>query len=195
MQFPLLRIFALALAISWGLTACAASTKIVNQWVNPDLASPRFRKIMVIGVSKQPSIRRTFEDEFVTQLKAAGVEAVPSYLYISEDGQVEESRLQAAVKQANADAVIITRLVRVEKKTEVSPGFYQPVPGLATAFIMAIPQPGSVITNPRESISTMCIYRRPICTIWLRTSWCGPARWRPLRRTISTKRSNVMWIP
>jgi hypothetical protein len=134
MQFPLLRIFALAMAISWGLTACAASTKIVNQWVNPDLASPRFRKIMVIGVSKQPSIRRTFEDEFVTQLKAAGVEAVPSYLYISEDGQVEESRLQAAVKQANADAVIITRLVRVEKKTEVSPGFYQPVPGLGYGF-------------------------------------------------------------
>jgi hypothetical protein len=128
MQFPPLRIFALALAVALGLTACAASTKIVNQWVSPDYTSPRFRKIMVIGVSKQASIRRTFEDEFVTQLKAAGVEAVPSYLYIPEDGQVEESRLQAAVKQAGANAVIITRLVRIEKKTEVSPGFYQPGP-------------------------------------------------------------------
>jgi hypothetical protein len=56
------------------------------------------------------------------------VEAVPSYLYIPEDDQVDESHLQAAVKQAGADAVIITRLVRVEKKTEVSPGFYQPAP-------------------------------------------------------------------
>jgi hypothetical protein len=128
MQFSLPRIFALALAAALGLTACAASTKIVNQWVSPDYTSPRFRKIMVIGVSKQASIRRTFEDEFVTQLKAAGVEAVPSYLYIPEDGQVDESRLQAAVKQAGADAVIITRLVRVEKKSEVSPGFYRPGP-------------------------------------------------------------------
>jgi hypothetical protein len=128
MQFPLLRIFALALAVALSLAACAASTKIVNQWVSPDYISPRFRKIMVIGVSKQASIRRTFEDEFVTQLKAAGVEAVPSYLYIPEDDQVDESHLQAAVKQAGADAVIITRLVRVEKKTEVSPGFYQPAP-------------------------------------------------------------------
>ena len=128
MQFPPLRIFALALAAALGLTACAASTKIVNQWVSPDYTSPRFRKIMVIGVSKQASIRRTFEDEFVTQLKAAGVEAVPSYLYIPEDDQVDESHLRAAVKQAGADAVIITRLVRVEKKTEVSPGFYQPAP-------------------------------------------------------------------
>jgi hypothetical protein len=128
MEYPPLRIFALAMAVALGFTGCAASTKIVNQWVNPDYASPRFRKIMVIGVSKQPSIRRTFEDEFVKQLKAAGVEAVPSYLYIPEDGQVDEDRLQEAVKRANADGVIITRLVRVEKKTEVSPGFYQPGP-------------------------------------------------------------------
>ena len=128
MQFSPLRIFVLAMAVALGLTACAASTKIVNEWVSPDYTSPRFRKIMVIGVSKQPSIRRTFEDEFVKQLKATGVEAVPSYLYIPEDGQVDEGRLQAAVKQAGADAVIVTRLVRVEKKTEVSPGFYQPAP-------------------------------------------------------------------
>jgi hypothetical protein len=109
-----------------GLTACAASTKIINQWVSPEYASPRFKKVMVIGVSKQPSIRRTFEDEFVTQLKASGVNAVPSYAYIPEDGQVDESRLQAAVKQAGADAAIVTRLVRVEKKTQVTPGYYQP---------------------------------------------------------------------
>jgi Domain of unknown function (DUF4136) len=134
MQFLPLRIFALAIAGALGLTACAASTKIVNQWVSPDYASPHFRKILVIGVSKQPSIRRTFEDEFVKQLKAAGVEAVPSYLYIPEDGQVDESRLQATVKQANADGVIITRLVRVEKKTLVSPGFYQPAPAVSFGF-------------------------------------------------------------
>ena len=124
MQLPLLRILALTIAVA----GCAASTKIVNQWTSPDYTSPRFKKIMVIGVSTQPSIRRTFEDEFVTKLKAAGVEALPSYLYIPEDGQVDESRLQAAVKQAGADAVIITRLVRVDKKSEVSPGFYRPRP-------------------------------------------------------------------
>ena len=128
MNFSQQRMFGLAVAVALGLAACAASTKIVNEWVSPDYTSPRFRKIMVIGVSKQPSIRRTFEDEFVKQLKATGVEAVPSYLYIPEDGQVDEGRLQAAVKQAGADAVMVTRLVRVEKKTEVSPGFYQPAP-------------------------------------------------------------------
>ena len=58
------------------------STELVHQWSNPAYASPSFKKVMVIGVTKQAGIRRTFEDEFVAQLKAAGVNATPSYLYI-----------------------------------------------------------------------------------------------------------------
>jgi hypothetical protein len=127
------RVFLVAIAVAFVLAGCAA-TKIVTEWNNPDYVSPRFKKILVIGVSKQPSIRRTFEEEFVNKLKASGVDAVPSYLYIAEDGQVDEARLNEAVKKANADAVIITRLVRVEKKTEVSPGFYQPAPAVSYGF-------------------------------------------------------------
>jgi hypothetical protein len=62
------------------------------------------------------------------------VDAVPSYLYVPEDEQIDEPRMDQVVKQANADAVIITRLVRVEKKTEVSPGFYQPAPAVSYGF-------------------------------------------------------------
>jgi hypothetical protein len=65
----------------------------------------------------------------VNQLKAAGVDAVPGYQYIQEEGQVGEERLRQAVAQAKADAVIITRLVKREEKTQVTPGFYQPPAG------------------------------------------------------------------
>jgi hypothetical protein len=110
------------------LGGCAA-TQIINQWSNPSYAAASFKRILVIGVSKQTSIRRTFEDEFVAQLKAAGTDAAPSYEFTPEDGPVEESRLARAVKQAGADAVITTRLVRVEKKAEYIPGTYGPYPG------------------------------------------------------------------
>jgi hypothetical protein len=133
MAMSSVRVVLLGIAVAFVLAGCAA-TKIVAEWNNPDYVSPRFKKILVIGVSKQPSIRRTFEEEFVNKLKASGVDAAPSYLYISEDGQVDEARLNEAVKKANADAVIITRLVRVEKKTEVSPGFYQPAPAVGYGF-------------------------------------------------------------
>jgi hypothetical protein len=89
MQFPPLRIFALAMAVALGFSGCV---------------SPRLRKMLVIGVSRQPIIRRAFEDEFVAKLKAAGVDAAPSYHSIPEDGQVDEARMRKAVKKANADA-------------------------------------------------------------------------------------------
>jgi hypothetical protein len=124
---------ALILALALGVSGCA-STRIVNQWSNPDYVAPRFGKIFVAAVTRQSSIRRTFEDEFVARLKAAGVDAVPSYRHIREDGPVDEARLRAAVEQAGADAVLITRLVRVETKTNVTPGMYYPAPALTFGF-------------------------------------------------------------
>lgn len=113
-----------------GMASCA-STQLVNQWSNPAYKASSFKKIMVIGVTKQSAIRRNFEDEFVVQLKAAGVNATPSYLYIPQDGPVGESVLKQALKEAAADAVLITRLVRVQQKTEIAPGYYAPDPGMA----------------------------------------------------------------
>jgi hypothetical protein len=124
----LFRILAPATVLT--LAACA-STELVNQWSNPAYTSPSFKKVMVIGVTKQAGIRRTFEDEFTAQLKAAGVNATPSYLYIPQDGPIGEAVLKQALKEAAADAMIITRLVRVQQKTEIAPGYYPPDPAMA----------------------------------------------------------------
>lgn len=127
----------LALSAAFLFAGCAATPRLVNQWSNPEYAAPEFRRMLVIAVSQQPGIRRTFEDEFVARLRAAGMDAVPSYHYMPEDGKADEARVQAAVKQAGADAAMITRLVRVDKKTEVRPGFYRPAPAVTFGFYPA----------------------------------------------------------
>jgi hypothetical protein len=129
MKFPSLRtivVFSLV-AAAVSLSACSTS-RIVNQWSDPGYTPASFRKVVVMGVSKQASIRRSFEDEFVAQLKVAGIDAVPSYQIIKEEGQADEGRVTQAVKQIGADAAIITRLVRVERRTQVRPGYYDPYP-------------------------------------------------------------------
>src|ERR1700741_2603563 len=77
-----------ALASMAFLVAACASTTLSNSWSNPDYKGPPLKKVMVVGVSNQPALRRTFEDEFVKELKAAGVDAVASYNFIPEDGEV-----------------------------------------------------------------------------------------------------------
>lgn len=119
----------LALALVAGVLGCS-STKLVSQWENPQYVPARLDRILVIGVSRQAGLRRTFEDTFVARLKTAGIDAAPSYRFIAEDGPVHEAQLQEAVRQAGADGVLMTRLVRVERRTEMSPGLYSPGPAL-----------------------------------------------------------------
>ena len=121
---------ALTAVVAVTLAACA-STELVNQWSNPAYTSPSFKKVMVIGVTKQAGVRHTFENEFVEQLQAAGVDATPSYLYFPQVGPIGEAVLKQALLEAGADAVIITRLLRVQQKTEVAPGYYPFDPGMA----------------------------------------------------------------
>lgn len=116
------------LPIVLSLFAGCASTQIVNEWREPDYIAPPFKKVVVLGISKEAALRRSFEDEFVAQLRANSIQAVPSYQILPEEGQVPESRLLKAVKQSGADAAIMTRLVRVERRTQVTPGYYNPYP-------------------------------------------------------------------
>src|ERR1043166_6056520 len=103
------------------ITGCSASQELVSQWRNPEYRSASFRRILVGAIGGQPSIRRNLEDEFVAQLRSDGVDAVASYQYIPEDEGLDEAKLKQAAKQANADAVIIARLVNVEQKTQFGP--------------------------------------------------------------------------
>jgi hypothetical protein len=109
-----------ALASMAFLVAGCASTTLSNSWTTPDYKGPPLKKVMVVGVSNQPALRRTFEDEFVKDLKTAGVDAVASYNFIPQDGQAEEAQVTQAVKEAGVNGVLITRFVRVDVSTQVT---------------------------------------------------------------------------
>lgn len=124
------RIVPALLGVLLAVAGCA-STRIVNEWVSPQYAAHRFERILVIGVSKQAGVRRSFEDALVARLREEGVEAEPSYRWIPKDGPVDEAQLRDAVAQSKADGVLMTRLVRREVRTEVTPGTYQPAVPIA----------------------------------------------------------------
>ncbi len=123
-----LRLFTLPILIATVTFAGCASKRIVSEWINTDYSSPSFKRIMVIGVSEQMAIRRNFEDRLAAELRKAGVDAEPSYRHIPETGEIAQERLLAAVENTQADAAIITRLVRAEHRNEVSPGFNSAFP-------------------------------------------------------------------
>ncbi|MCC6608940.1 MAG: hypothetical protein IT515_04590 [Burkholderiales bacterium] len=125
--YPLAFLLVVAAAL---VTGCAPSTTLTNAWVDPDYAGPPFRKVLVLAISKESGERRTFEDEFSAKLRAAGVEAVPSYKLLPEDGPVAKEKLAETVRRAGADGAIVTRVVLVDRRTAYSPGYVTVVPSI-----------------------------------------------------------------
>ena len=114
----------LVLLAAAAVAGCAtAATRLDAQWVNPQFAGQRaVRSLMVMGVSRDASTRRLFEDRMVASLGAAGVRAVQAYLTLPDDGPIPEDRLQRAVRAADVSHVIVSRIVNVTQQVNVTPG-------------------------------------------------------------------------
>jgi len=116
--------FGVLMAIS--IAACA-TTQLTSAWKDPAYKGQP-RKIMVIGIAKKPVIKRIFEDEFVRQLKARGVDAVASYTVMPDKVQDDHTVIAEKVKKQGADAVLISRLVSRKTVHTYVPGsvYYPP---------------------------------------------------------------------
>jgi hypothetical protein len=109
----LIAAFALALA------ACA-STTLRDSWYDTSYSGKPFGKLLVLGVSNNVSERRIFEDVMVQRLAATGVEAIPAYRYLVEDGKVAEPALDAAVRASGADGLLMSRVRGIDRRTSVT---------------------------------------------------------------------------
>ena len=102
------------------LLASCQSTTIQSTWVDPSFTGGPFKKVFVMGLARDVTSRRVFEDIMVARLQAAGIQAVPAYQYMAEDVAVPEPVLEAAVAKSGADAVLMTRLLGVDTQISAS---------------------------------------------------------------------------
>ena len=101
------------------ITACASSGPI-GEWRKEGF-SGELDDILVIGVTSRSTRRRVFEDKFVEEFAALGVNATPSYKLIESSMYLSREIVEKAIQGQNLGAVLVTRLAAI-KEAEV----YQP---------------------------------------------------------------------
>lgn len=108
------------------INACA-TTALTSIWKNETYQGGPLRKVLIIGVDRNQEMKRLLENEFVLQLKAKGIEAVPSHTVLPEVTILEKEMINAKISELRIDSVLITTLVDI-KETEAyeSPTFYGP---------------------------------------------------------------------
>jgi len=107
------------------LSACVTNVQVTNSWRDADYRGGIFRRVLVMGFGDDGANRRVFEDQFVAVLRAAGVDAVPSYTLVSGLSASDLPRVKEVVARSGADGVLTTRLVGVDRRVGVYPA--QPV--------------------------------------------------------------------
>jgi hypothetical protein len=119
--------------------ALGKSTKLVMSWKNPAYVSgKKFNRVLALGLSDKTAIRADFEDALAAQLTQTGVTAIAgnSILLRPESTQMDLNYLKIQVREHKIDAVVVSRLIKVENKVTYIPGgpYVSPFPYYNTFY-------------------------------------------------------------
>jgi len=104
------RIAPLLLAL---LLAACASTTVDGTWIRPELTGQRIEgPVLVVGVARDETVRRIYEDDMVAKLAARGIKALQSYEVVPGvlDGDSDTRLLQEA-RRAGARYLLSTAVI------------------------------------------------------------------------------------
>lgn len=113
--------------LSLALAACAATT-LDGTWTRPEFAGKRIDgPVMVVGVVRDETVRRVYEDDLVAKLEARGVKAVRSYDVVPGVlGGDDFQRLTDAARKAGARYLLSSAVIGQDRELVVTqdPGPY-----------------------------------------------------------------------
>ena len=97
----------------------AKSIKMVTSWFNPKYEGQAFHKVLVIGVAQNPEVRADFEDQMAFVIARPGIETIPgNQILLRPDPKAKPDLdyLRAQIRDNHIDAVVVSRLLKVNKK-------------------------------------------------------------------------------
>ncbi|MCW5519810.1 hypothetical protein J1N09_08160 [Aureitalea sp. L0-47] len=108
----------IALVALWS----CSSTRIIEEWESPDTPVYEANKVLVIGMTADTELRRTFEDKLSSGLEKEKIIAVRSIDFFegsftdSNKTDDELSTIEGRLLDAGFDAVMISRITGTEEK-------------------------------------------------------------------------------
>ena len=141
------------------------SANMISSWFNSNYEGQTFHKILVIGVAQNPEVRADFEDEMAAQIARPGIETIPgNHILLRPDPNVklDLDYLRGQVRDNHIDAVVVSRLLHVDKKvisvpssTYVAPyPYYHSFYGYLGAVYPMVYEPGYTREDTTVSVET-----------------------------------------
>ena len=107
--------------VGLSLAACS-STYMSGSWADPAYKG-QVKDVYVIGVAKQETNRRIFEDTFARQFGTTGIKGISSYNDLPSNQELNQETIKQQMVANGADSVLITKLISQRSETVTSPGY------------------------------------------------------------------------
>jgi hypothetical protein len=162
---PFSRSIVLAVFLLTLIAASGKSIKMVTSWFNPKYEGQKFHKILVIGVAQDLKVRADFEDEMAAQIARPGIQTIPgNQILLRPDpkAKLDLDYLRAQIRGNQIDAVVVSRLLRVDKKVTSIPSstyvapfpYYYSFYGYLGAVYPVVYDPGYTREDTTVSVET-----------------------------------------
>lgn len=101
------------------LSACTARNRLLASWVDPAVAGTgqKVEDTLVIGVARDATIRRLFENSFARGLQGQGVRSFTGHTVAAVEKTINYDSVVQAATDTGAKTVLITRLVDVRQSS------------------------------------------------------------------------------
>ena len=111
-------------------TSCGPTTEIIGEWSEDEYKTESIDKLLILGIvdQKKPLLRRKLEDGLVDAFNSGGVNAVASMDYIPYDEIIDSTTFEKHFKDLEFDAVLVSRLVGIDKDRKVKAGYAYVIP-------------------------------------------------------------------
>ena len=126
----------IALVLLAAIAAAGKSSKLMMSWKNPVTPERKFHRVLALGLGNTTEIRADFEDALAAQLASAGFETVPGHAILLRPAgtQLDLNTLKQQMKTNQIEAVVVSRLVKVENTVTYIPGAPIPYPYYRTFY-------------------------------------------------------------
>lgn len=153
-------------AAAVAMTMSCSSTKIVHSWSAPGASKAAVKKVLVLGVSTNPPLRRIYEDTFCVELEKLGYKTVSGYVWAPDAANLDREAITAKIRAENVTHVLVTRLVRAKDvetyhaPTTVGvsygygPGYYGAWSSYYTVGYGAVVEPGYTTVDTVVTLET-----------------------------------------
>jgi hypothetical protein len=154
----MIRTIALISVILLSLSGCATQTRLLNTWVDTEYGDKPVKRILVLGIAKEESIRRMYESQLTSELRQEGVDAISSFRVLPQGENIGWERIIDSTKDLSVNGILVTRTVDIRVDATHTPERtvvkYDDLPNYYRSFRYYYTRSVEIETTPSQTVET-----------------------------------------